>query len=121
MVKTTKNRARWVNFYGLAHAFAEGTCDPAKVARFEKEFEVWINQTSYVAACWGALGSIGERANADHMKTLLTCCPARQTKQTVPRTNFASPAYEVEIDMANAVFYEDTVPDFITLYGPPQT
>ena len=109
------NRPRWVTFYGLALAYARGSCDIAKVARFEAEFKSWLDQTSYVAACWGALGTIGERASADHLKTLLTCCPYRQLKTSVARTMTCSPAYEVEIDLANAVF-TDVVPDFLSLY-----
>jgi hypothetical protein len=99
----------------LALAYAQGTCEPTKVDRFKAAFKEWLDQTSYVAACWGALGSIGEKVSADHIKTLLTCCPCRQLKTNVARTMTCSPAYEVEVDLANAAF-NDIVPDFLSLY-----
>jgi hypothetical protein len=116
----TKNRSRWVSFYKLAHAYAEGTCDPSKIARFEAEFMVWLHQTSYeAAACWGALGSIGERANADHLKTLLLACPVRRTPSQFTREIVESATHEFEIDLGNAVL-NDVVPDFTVLYRRPQ-
>jgi len=115
----THNRPRWVTFYGLALAYANGTCDPAKVARFETEFKVWLHQTSYETACWGALGSIGERANADHLKTLLLACPVRRTPSQFTREIVESATHEFEIDLGNAVL-NDVVPDFTVLYRRPQ-
>jgi len=37
-MRTTRNRPRWVTLYGLAHAYAEGTCDQTRVAWFERAF-----------------------------------------------------------------------------------
>ena len=111
----TKNRPRWVSFYGLALAYAKGTCDQHKVARFEAAFKTWQSQTSYEAACWGALGEIGENVSADHLKTLLTCCPVRSTSGTLKVSG--APVREFEVDLGNAVF-SDVVPDFLRLYPP---
>lgn len=110
----TKNRPRWVSFLGLARAYAKATCDPAKVERFEEEFKVRLAQTSYEAACWGALGWVGERASADHLKTLLIACPIRTTSGVIKRLT-VTPVKEFEIDLGNAAF-DDVVPDFVTLY-----
>ena len=112
----SRNRPRWVSFYGLALAYAKGSCDPAKVTRFEAEFKTWLEQTSYEAACWGALGRIGEKASADHLKTLLLACPVRKVPSTFARTLVASVTHEFELDLANAVF-GDVTPDFLILYG----
>lgn len=115
-MRQTKNRPRWTSFYGLAHAYARGTCDPDKVARFEAAFKEWLEQTSYEAACWGALGEIGERDNANHLKTLLSCCPVRRATTTIQRRVSTLPAVpEFEIDLANAVLGE-IVPDIIMMY-----
>ena len=116
-MKTTKNRPRWVTLYGLAHAYAEGTCDHDKIGHFEASFTVRANQVSYTAACWGALGGIGERVSADLLRTLLACCPVRRTTVAcveAKRPVALPPVLHTELDLGNAVL-DDVQPDFVAL------
>jgi hypothetical protein len=84
----------WVPLFDLAHAYARGTADPAKVKRFEDEFITAHKQTSYEAACWIALYSIKLHKAGDHIKRLVMACPVRVVHGAV------------EIDMNEVVWWE---------------